>query len=313
VRGAAWSIGVPFWTSWSTDLRIPGIDSIPTLPTGGPYINAVSPSYMRTMDLRIGRGRDFEEADLSTPGVAIVNQRMADLLWPGGDPVGACLILSEDEAPCTTVVGVVETARRGSVIEDANAQYYVPVTHPEFSQRPEMMFIRVTRDDAPVRNAVRAAMLEVEPRLRYVNLRPLAELTAPELRSWQLGATMFTVFGLLALVVAGIGLYSVLAFDVAQRTREIGLRSALGAGVDRLMANVLARSLRVTLAGVAIGVIAALLLAPRVEGLLFRTSPRDPATFALVFTALLVVAVVAAAVPAWRAARVDPNVALRAE
>jgi ABC-type antimicrobial peptide transport system permease subunit len=211
------------------------------------------------------------------------------------------------------VIGIVEDARRGSVLEEPNLQYYVPLTHPTFDPSPEMLFARVSRTGAATMNAVRDALLEMEPRLRFVNVRPLSELTSQELRSWTLGASMFTVFGLLALVVAAIGLYSVLAFDVAQRTREIGLRSALGAGTTRQVASIMGRAARMTLAGLAAGVVAALLLAPRIEGLLYHTSPRDPVTIAFVSVVLLAVAGLASGIPAWRAASVDPNVALRSE
>jgi ABC-type antimicrobial peptide transport system permease subunit len=135
----------------------------------------------------------------------------------------------------------------------------------------------------------------------------------PRTRSWTLGATVFSIFGLLALVVASIGLYSVLSFDVAQRTREIGVRSALGASARAQMRMIVGNALRITAIGVAAGVIAALALAGRIEPLLFEIPPRDPVTFVVVVLALHVVAALASSIPAWRASRVDPNVALRSD
>jgi ABC-type antimicrobial peptide transport system permease subunit len=132
-------------------------------------------------------------------------------------------------------------------------------------------------------------------------------------RSWTLGATMFTIFGLLALVVASVGLYSVLAFDVAQRTREIGIRTALGAKKARLLRAVVGHGAFLGGVGVALGLGGAYLAAPYIQDLLFETSPRDPTVFATVAVVLLAVSVAASLVPALRATRVDPATALRAE
>jgi ABC-type antimicrobial peptide transport system permease subunit len=176
-----------------------------------------------------------------------------------------------------------------------------------------MLYLRASGDEAGLASRVRAELLALEPRLRYVDVDPLADMTATETRSWRLGASMFTVFGVLALIVASIGLYSVLAFDVAQRTRELGLRSALGAGATRLLGDVVLRAMRMTVAGLAIGIVAALLFAPRLSGVLFETSPRDPLTHAGVAVTLLIVAVISSGLPALRASRVDPNIALRSD
>ncbi len=314
VRSAAFSGGVPFWFSFATDLRIPGRDSLPTPPSGGPYVSAISRDYFRTMDLRLLSGRDFQPAEFNGKAlVVVVNQALANLFWPDGKALGACLIIGSDTAPCSTVVGVVENARRSSLIEQPSAQYYVPMGHAGVQQQPRRLFFRTTRTDATFLAQLRAALLALEPRLRYVIIQPLSDLAETQLRSWKLGAAMFSVFGLLALVVATLGLYSVLAFDVAQRTREIGLRSALGAGTRHLLGIVGASAVRVTVLGLAIGLGVALLLAPRVRDLLYNTSPYDPPTLAAVTLVLLLVAVLAGSVPAWRAARVDPNIALRAD
>jgi len=136
---------------------------------------------------------------------------------------------------------------------------------------------------------------------------------APQMRSWRLGATMFTIFGLLALVVAAIGLYSVVAYDVSQRTRELGVRVALGASAGAVLRLVVGEGVRVVIIGLAVGAAVALALASRVSPLLYQVSAKDPVTYAGVVGILLVVAIVASLAPALRAARVDPNVALRAD
>jgi ABC-type antimicrobial peptide transport system permease subunit len=133
------------------------------------------------------------------------------------------------------------------------------------------------------------------------------------MRSWRLGATMFTIFGLLALLVAAIGLYSVVAYDVSQRTRELGVRVALGASAGAVLRLVVGEGLRVVVVGLVLGAAVALSLAARVSPLLYNVSPKDPVTYAGVVGVLIVVAVVASLAPALRASRVDPNVALRAD
>src|SRR4029079_8922045 len=154
-------------------------------------------------------------------------------------------------------------------------------------------------------------MQSAEPGLPYIAVRPLDALVAPRLRSWRLGATMFSVFGALAVVLAAIGLYSVLAYDVAERRLELGVRSALGAATQRLALLVIGRGVRAVVAGTLIGVAISLALGSRVAALLFQTSPRDPVVFVVVAAVLLIVALAATLVPALRAARVDPMEALR--
>ena len=316
VAGVAWSQAVPYNWSFATRVLLPGRDSLPVSRSGGPYYNGVNLDYFRTLDLRLLRGRAFEQADFASGFSVVVNEALVRLWWPDRDPLGECMqIGGDDDEPvaCSTIVGVVEDARRGSLLEDPNPQYYVPNTHPVISNFGEAMFVRISGDEARIVPVLRRTLLELSPRLRFVTIQPIAELSAKELSGWKLGATMFTLFGLLALVVAALGLHSVLAFDVAQRTREIGLRNALGAGTGRLLSIVVGRAVRITAAGAAIGVAIALVVAPRVEQLLYQTRARDPLTLAAVTAVLLVTALAAAAIPGWRAARVDPNVALRTD
>jgi ABC-type antimicrobial peptide transport system permease subunit len=175
------------------------------------------------------------------------------------------------------------------------------------------LFIRTRGDAAKQTEAVRRGLQEVLPGFAYVSTHTLESIVAPQMRSWRLGATMFTIFGLLALVVAAIGLYSVVAYDVSQRTRELGVRVALGASAPAVLRLVVGEGVRVVMVGLALGAVAALSLAGKVSPLLYGVSPKDPVTYAGVIGVLLVVAVVASLAPAQRAARVDPNVALRAD
>jgi ABC-type antimicrobial peptide transport system permease subunit len=151
------------------------------------------------------------------------------------------------------------------------------------------------------------------PGASYVTVTPLDDVLGGQTRSWTLGATMFTVFGLLALLVAAVGLYSVIAYNVAQRSHELGVRIALGARSPDVIRLVVSEGLRVSVLGVGIGTIAALGAARYVGPLLFGVSPRDPAVLTGVATILVAVAVLASLLPAWRASHVDPSVALRGD
>jgi predicted permease len=318
VTGTAAASSTPFLNSSGYGLEVPGLDSIPQRQTGGPYGQAVTPGYFAAMGIRVVRGRALTEEDrVGAPAALVVNEAFAELVWPGEDAIGKCVHVKTEKdkplPPCAAVVGIVATARRGSLNEERTAQYYVPVAQALVPTAPNALFIRVRPGSRDLSATLRSELLGLEPRLRDANVRPMIDLAAYELRPWRLGATLFSAFGLIALVVAALGLYSVLAFDVAQRQREIGLRSALGARVGDVLALVLGRAARLTLAGIALGVSAALLLAPRLGDLLFDTAPRDPLTFTVVTLTLLAVGALAAAIPALRATRVDPNVALRSE
>ena len=168
-----------------------------------------------------------------------------------------------------------------------------------------------SRDVREVAATVRAAIRGSRPGIKTLDVKPFLDLLDPEVRPYRLGTTMFGVFGVLALVLAGVGLYAVISFGVTRRTRELGIRAALGARVEDVVGLVLGEGVRVTMVGVAVGALLALALGRMVEALLFDASPRDPGVFAVASASLVLVAVLASVVPAWRAARVDPMTALR--
>jgi predicted permease len=315
VEGASLSATAPFSGYWTETLFVPGYDSLPTYPSGGPYQNPVSPGYLRTVGTPLRRGRDFTSADVagSTP-VAIVNEAMARRVWPGRDPIGLCFHIGERTAPCTEIVGVAAESRQGSLRDAESLQYFVPLT--QLSRKPFalQLFVRTRGVDATALvPALRRALREVDGRIPYPDIRTIQSYVEPELRPWRLGATLFTAFGVLALLVAAVGLYGVLAYDVAQRTRELGVRTALGARTRDVMWLVLRRGLAVATTGIALGLVAAVIASRWIAALLFEVPARDPLTLAGVAGLLLAVAMAASLVPAWRAARVDPQAALRAE
>ena len=319
VENAALTYSIPFYTSYGMGTpRVPGLDSVPRHDSGGPYANKVGPEYFATMGLSILRGRGIEAADAAenAPPVAVVTESMADAYWPDDRAVGQCLIWGDEDEdpPCTTVVGVMENFHRQDLQEDdAHFQYVVNWSHPNMLGPAQAMVVRVDGPADEALGGLRAEVMAASTLVRYPVVQTLMDNVEPQLRSWRLGAAMFTVFGLLALVVAALGLYSVLAFDVALRQTELGIRAALGAGAGELVGMVLRRAVLLVALGTALGMAAALAGAPFVEPLLFGVSPRNPVVFAGVAVALIVVAGLAGSLPAWRVARVDPSRALQAE
>jgi ABC-type antimicrobial peptide transport system permease subunit len=219
--------------------------------------------------------------------------------------------VSSDTLPCHYVVGIAENIKEQSLGADSGYYYYLSL--PQFRPALGGLFVR-TRDNAErMRETVRARLQREMPGVSYVTVMPFTDIIGSQKRSWQLGATMFVAFGALALVLSAIGLYSVIAYNVAQRTHELGVRRALGAQARHAVRLVVTDGLRVAAIGVSLGVLVAFWAGRFVRPLLFEVSPRDPLVFAFVAGMLILVAVAASWIPALRAARVDPNVALRTE
>jgi len=322
VEHAAATVGSPFGTNLGTDLRVSGRDSLPVLPTGGPYFNAVTPEYFSALGLRIVRGRGFTEADgQDSARVTVVGQSFARLVWPGVDPIGKCLYVGSDQARCVQVIGVASNARLSDLLEGPVLQYYLPVASANAGNTNGIININgmtdlLIRTGSPARDAaaaVQRALQGSEPNLPYVQVESLEESVAPLQRSWRMGATMFSAFGLLALAIAAVGVFGVTAYTVSQRTREIGVRMALGAQPRSVVRLVLRQGARAAVAGAGVGLLGSLALGHAVASLLYGVAPADPLVFGAVTAALLAVALLAAWLPARRAARVDPIVALQSE
>jgi predicted permease len=313
VEHAAVVVGTPFQSSNTVNLRVPGRDSIPKLAGGSPLIRAVSDDYFVTAGPRVLRGRAFTAAEVSTGArVVVVNETMARTLWPSGHAIGQCLLI--DTLPCSHIIGVVEDARRFALREEPAMQYYIPIGQEQllgFGGR--RLFVRARGVASMLADPIRAEVRRLDPSIGYVTTQMLQESLDPQIRPWRLGATMFGVFGGLAVLVAAIGLYSVIAYLVTQRRHELGVRIALGAQPADIIGLVVRYGVGLALAGVLIGVLLAFNASRFIVPLLFDTSARNPAVFVSVAALLLVVAVVASLVPAWRASRVDPIEALRSE
>jgi predicted permease len=321
VERAALHISTPLWklldgrNGIPVDLRVDGIDSVDRL--GEFYLDAVTPDYFATMGTRVLRGRGIGAQDVAgAPSAMVVSESMAKVLWPTQDPIGQCVRVSTYSTtgkvpPCTYVVGVAEDIKNASLSEDRSYYYYL--SSAQFLPQSTSLFLRVHGDAAGQVEAIRRSLQPLMPGASYVTVTPFADVIGGQMRSWRLGATMFVAFGVLALFLAAVGLYSVIAYNVAQRTHELGVRIALGAQVGSVLRLVVAQGVRLGVAGIVIGGMISLLAAHWLEPHLFQESARDPAVYALVAIVLLLVAVIASYVPAHRAAKVDPNIALRSE
>jgi putative ABC transport system permease protein len=311
IDAAAAANTAPFLWVVSNNVRLPGRDTLPVIGTGDHWFYTVSPDYFDLLGIRLLRGRLFTERDAATgANVAVISETMAMGLWPDSDALGSCMYIDAAVTECTFVVGIVRDTKQQYVREEGSAQYYLPLTA---RHNAAVVMARPRPGAERPGDAIRGAITQLDGRIRFVEITPAANRFAPQVRSWRMGATLFTGFGLLALLVAALGLYAVLAFDVTQRTREIGVRGALGAGRGDILRLVLGNALRVAVAGIAIGGVVAALLAPRLSDMLFGVGPHDALTYAVVAAALLAVAVAAALLPARRATAIDPNQALRME
>ena len=271
----------------------------------------VSPEYFRTLGTRIVEGRPFTPEDgLSAPRVMIVDENLARELWPGGAVVGRCKSIPRF-APCATVVGISQPRRFGSLTRRQGEVFKPLAQWP--STMPQAVLVRATGNVHDTLPAVAAAIRSAVPSLAFADVRPLADLVDEGARSWRLGATLFGLFGGLAIALAAVGLYASLALAVRQRTPEIGVRIALGANPSSVARLVLGQGVRLIALGWLIGAAAAMVAADWIRSLLFGVQPSDPTTFALASLVIALAGLAGSALPALLAANVDPVVALRAD
>ena len=246
----------------------------------------------------------------------LINQTMARTIWPGADPIGRCVEPFGRMGLCYTVVGIVTDAHRSTVVEPPVMQFYLPLAQGATkggAAQASSIVVRARGD------RVGAAVAAIERTMREVmpnavpNVTPMRGALQEQFSTWRTGATLFSALGILALVVAALGVYGVIAYDVGQRTHEMGIRIALGARRGGVIQLVVAKGVRTVALGLMAGLGLALVAGQLVAALLYDTSPRDPSVLAGVAIVMLLVAVLASFVPAWRAAAVDPATALRAE
>ena len=313
VEQASRAVTVPFYMTWDENIFVAGIDTAVLNRMGSFRIQGAGPEYLQTMGTRLLRGRFIDATDAEkSPKVMVISETMAKKVWPGQDPIGKCVRIGSDTNPCTEVVGVAEDIRASEDFgDDRLLYYYRPITQAQ--PNGGGIFVRTRGDAEHSMETIRRSLQKLMPGASYVAVQPMAEIYGRTITSWRLGATMFMAFGGLALVLAAIGLYSVIAYNVVQRTHELGVRVAFGAQVRDVIRLVLGEGLRLTVVGLIIGGAIALYAGKWVAPLLFQVKPTDPLVFFGVVAVLLTAATLASLIPALRAARVDPNVALRSE
>ena len=300
-------------------LRADGTDRLPRM--NDPFVNLVTSNYFRVAGQGIHDGRGFTQWDRAgTQKVAVVNTTFARIVWPGKDAVGRCLFVGREATDCTTVVGVAESPLEFGLQEtDRIPHYYLPLEQgltgyeiPERFSRQRTLIGRTQGDPGRLVQPVLAALGELFPDLPADRVQSLPAVYATRTRPWSVGTGLFGAAALLALLLAALGLYAVIAFSVRQRELEFGIRRALGAQPSELLRMVLKRGCALTLIGIAAGAIAGLWVGRWVGPLLFEgISPRDPLALAAAALVLVTVALAASFLPARRAARADPRQALQ--
>lgn len=274
--------------------------------------NVISPGYFRALQIPIVQGRDFDERDREGGHrVVIVNQRMAETLWPGEYAVGKRILIGSDSRDPLEVVGVAKTGKYRTLAEDPKPFFYYPLAQ----RRPAGMtlILRTSRDPRTLVAAVRSEIGQMDRRLPLYSIKTMPEHMTWALWAPNMAATLSLAFGLVAILMCSVGLYSVMAYIVSQRTREVGIRMALGANRVDVLKLITSQGLRLALVGLAIGLLLSLALARVLATVLIGISGYDVTTFVLVSALLSVVAFIACYLPARRATKVDPLVALRYE
>ena len=317
VEGAALGTSVPLTNSHDRgDITVEGM----SLPAPGsfphPDDHSVSPGYLRTLGIRLLVGRDFTHADSETaPTVALINTRLARDLFPGQDPVGKRFIMGRPDPGrklvWITIVGVVDDTRLYGLANPSRLEIYRPLAQATPGEMDLMVRSRI--NPTALASSIRAVVASIDRNQPISDINTMDELVQQSVGNRRVTLILLGAFSALALVLAGIGIYGVISYSVAQRTKEIGIRMALGAGRQDVMRMILLQGARIVSAGLIIGIFAAFGLTRYLATLLFTVSPGDPPTFAMVALVLALVALLACYIPARRTLRVDPMTALRYE
>jgi putative ABC transport system permease protein len=320
VRSVAISTDVPLLGSPSYIMRFEGRP--PVTVSEAPIANyfAVTPGYFETMGMRLVRGRGISERDApGTPLVAVVNQTLVDRYFPGQDPIGKRLEIGFADPPIwRQIVGVVADVKTFGFDQDTPVQCYTaylqrPYVFATLPASSMVVLARTAGDPAPLGQPIKAAVLGVDNTQPVYAVQAMSEVVSASIAQRRVALVLLAFFAASALILAAIGVYGIMSFSVTQRTGEIGIRMALGAQAGQVSLLVGRQGMALVMAGLACGIGAALWLTQWMGSLLFRVNPRDPVTFGCAAGALIVVALAACYLPARRAARVDPIVALRCE
>ena len=309
VESASWSLNLPFWGRIASGVQVEGRAQRSQADVITSILNTVDVHYFETAGIRIDKGREFTGVDReNSMPVAIVNEKMAHDYWPDGDALGKRIQLP-GEKTMRQIVGIARTANYSTLGEPPQRCIYVPLEQSYFDAMT--LYVRSKGDPQQVLIPVQREMRAAGPQVVANDIRTGQKIVNDALFSVRMGVGLLSAFGLLALGLAGIGLYGLMAYSVTRRKREIGVRMALGAARENVLRLILKQGMSLVVAGVAIGLILALVVGRFVSQMLYGVSPGDPASIAAAGGVLLFVALLACYLPAHRASRVDPLVALR--
>ena len=276
----------------------------------GAFVYVVSPGYLKAMGMRL-RGRDFTWEDNDKgEGAVILNESAARGLWPGEDAIGKMAVVGKKDV---RVIGVIADVRDTNMEGRSGWQMYLPMMQKDWGPDGAVLVIRTKLPPQQLADSVMRTLRQINPNQAAVEFKPLQRLVDHALSPRQFFMMLVGVFAALGLVLASLGIYGVISYSVTRRTQEIAVRMALGASPGNVQMGVLSKTLRMASVGIAVGAIASIAVANLIASLLFGTAPTDPVTFVAMAVLLGVVAAMAGYLPARRASRINPMVALRNE
>ncbi len=272
------------------------------------FVYIVTPGYLKSMGMRLIEGRDITWEDVyNNRSVVILDETVARKLWRGRDPIGRIAIAGGEESQ---VIGVIADVRESSAEDNAGAQMYLPVTK-QFGPEGANLVVRSKLPPAALATSVMSTLRQINPGQPATEFKPIQALVDHATSPRRFFVLLVGIFAGLGLLLASLGIYGVVSYSVMRQTQEIGIRMALGATESRVQLDVIRKTLRLALIGVAVGVVGSLAVARLIASLLFRTAPTDPITFFGMVVLIGAVALLAGYLPARRASKIDPMVALR--
>jgi len=316
VRSAAVTTNLPLYRQGNSISIV--IEGRPAPPPGQELIvvtRVISPGYFDTMSIPLLKGRPLTDQDTSTsPSVIVISETMARRFWPGEEAIGKRIAPGRVRSPedWIQVVGVVKDVRQFELNADPRPQMYLSYRQADFFA-PRDLVVKTDVDPASMAATVRKAVWEVDKDQPVSNIRTMEEILADSIARQRFSMLLLAIFAAVALVLAGVGIYGVMSYSVAQRTHEIGIRMALGAQTTAVLKLAVGYGLKLVIAGIVIGLVAAFALTRVMSTLLFGVTATDPTTFTLISLLLIAVAALASYIPARRATRVNPIIALRYE
>ena len=318
VESAAVTLSLPIeGSNWGSVfvVRDKPVPPRPELPTGA--VVPVSAGYFRTMGMQLREGREFDEYDKAgSETVVVVNETLAKRMWPGESALGKYYKQGwpetpESASPWRRVVGVINDVKLNGVDQDTPMQVFIP--YPQTPSRGASIVARTSVDPASLGPSVTSIVQSLDNELAVMRIQPITQVMSAAVARQRLSTVILAVFAGVAILLAAVGLYGVVSHGVTERTREIGVRMALGAERGSVLRLFVLSGVKLAAVGTAVGLLGAYLLTKWIETLLFQVKPTDPATFAIVASLLLAVAALACYIPARRAARIDPLSALRVD